>query len=90
MPLARRAKALDKPAGLCYNRGMDKKIVWYKVNDRLFGTLEDAKNEIMKYHPELLDDDMPDYFDSHIEEVVSDKFNGYVNAHNWADWHGEP
>ena len=39
---------------------------------------------------ELLDDDMPDYFDSHIEEVVSDKFNGYVNAHNWADWHGEP
>ena len=65
------------------------KITWYKANDKLFGTLEDAQNELMKTNAGLLDDDMPDFFDSHIEEIQSDKFNGYANAHNWADWHGE-
>jgi len=38
-------------------------------NGKIFNTIEEAQAEVMEIHPELLDDDMPDFFDSHIEEI---------------------
>jgi hypothetical protein len=66
------------------------KITWYKYNGEFYGTLEQAELACASNHPELLDDDMPDFFNSHIEEITSDKWNGFVTKANWADWHGEP
>jgi hypothetical protein len=49
------------------------KIIWYKANDKIFGTVEDAEMELMEANPGLLDDDMPDFFDSHIEEIEGEE-----------------
>jgi len=54
----------------------------FKFEDELFDNLEDAEMAVMEAHPELLDDEMPDFFDDNIEEVedsdVDDKLISYV------------
>lgn len=45
--------------------------ICFVVENEFYGSEQDARNAIVATHPELLDDDMPDYFDNHIEEVES-------------------
>jgi hypothetical protein len=67
----------------------NEKIIWYKANDKLFGTLTEAEHELFSTHPNLLDDDIPDFFNNNIEEITSEKWNGFVTEANWREWHGE-
>ena len=68
----------------------EKTITWFKAYGQLFATLAEAQHECFWRNPQLLDDDIPDFFNSHIEEIETSKWNGFGNARNWADWHGEP
>ena len=41
----------------------------FRYDGNLFTSWEEACEAVMERHPELLDDEMPDYFDNHIEEI---------------------
>jgi len=38
-------------------------------NGRLYWTEETAMTAVMEDHPEISDDDLPNFFDSHVEEI---------------------
>jgi hypothetical protein len=41
----------------------------FEYDGNLFLSYEEACNAVSEKHPELLDDEMSDYFDSHISEL---------------------
>jgi hypothetical protein len=41
----------------------------FKYNDLLYPTLEAVTLAVMEDHPELLDDSISDFVDSHVEEL---------------------
>jgi hypothetical protein len=41
----------------------------FKYNDTTYPTLTEAITAVMIDHPELLDDDIPDFVNSHVEEI---------------------
>ena len=41
----------------------------FKFEDKIFDTLDEAEMVVAEAHPELFDDDMPDFFDDNIEEI---------------------
>jgi hypothetical protein len=44
----------------------------FKYNGTYFSTLTEATTAVMLAHPELLDDNISDYVDSHVEDVTMD------------------
>lgn len=47
--------------------------IFYKYNGLFFSTSEKAEGEVMRVHPELLDDQLSDYCDMFIEECTVDE-----------------
>jgi hypothetical protein len=56
---------------------MNNNPVLYLYDAIAYNVLADAQNACADDHPELLDDDMPDFFNNHIEEVSFEE----VQAH---------
>jgi hypothetical protein len=59
-------------------------LTHYKYNGKTYRYWEDAMKAVMDAHPELLDDDLPDYFDSHVEEIF------HWDKNIYSDLYGEP
>lgn len=73
----------------------------YIFNGNVYDTMQDAQDAVIAIHPELLDDDMPDFFNANIEEVATCPIcgalvyipswgSGCCSARCWGELYGEP
>ena len=58
---------------------------WYKIDNKVFNTGKLFATRAEAEHEKKWTNSTGE-----IITIETDKYNGFGNAHNWADWHGEP
>ena len=59
----------------------------FRFEGKIFGTDDEVVQAVLEAHPEVLDDDLPDFLDAVIEEIDDDE----LNSEEFADlyYHGD-